>query len=337
VTTDTIPTDPVRLSELRPGMPLSALVAVYGKNWPRMLPSSSFFYDESMGFLARIDIDGVIGSLTFAKAFPLSVEIGGLRTGMSVEEARAARNDLADAGIEPDAPKVRLFRLMLPQGIQLEGRFVADLMIAMQLSRPGAVYERKLDYPEPAEQAGAPFADPNFKLVVLEALHASHSIHLGRRDKLAEHLLGPGYAEMRDGYELLKPVYAWLTRYPLTAAHLAAVEELVFDAGNEIYTYAFPYWDGETDEFDVTSLEGIEQLVNLRRIDVTSLLLETDLSCLAGLSQLEHLDLGHGSYRGGESLLRLPKLKSLGCSEGAFADPALIPALRARGVTMQYY
>jgi len=317
-------------------MPIATLIAVYGENWPRMSPSSTFFFDEPMGFLVRIDIDGVIGALTFAKAFPVAVEIGGLRRGMSIEEAWAARPDLADAGIAPGTTAVRLLRLMLPEGIRLEGRFLHDRMIAMELSRPGAVYERKLDYPEPAGQAGAPFADPNFKLVVLEALSSSRKIELGPREKLAQHLLGPDYSEMIDGYQMLKPVYVWLTRYPLSAEHLAAVEELVFDAGNNIYPYAFPYWDGETDEFDVRSLDGIEQLVNLRRIDVISLLFDTDLSRLAGLSRLEHIGLGHGLYRGGETLLGLPNLKSVSCGEAAFTDAGVVPALRARGVTLQF-
>jgi hypothetical protein len=336
VATHTTPTDPVPLSKLRPGMPLAALIAAYGKNWPRMPPSSTVFHDEPMGFVASIDVNDVIGSVTFARSFPLPVEIGGLTRGMSIAQALAARPDLVDAGISPGTT-VRLFRLMLPDGVQFEGRFRDDQMIAIELSRFAAVYERKLSYPLAAGKPGAPFADPNFKLVVLDALISSGAIQLGPRDRLARHLLGPSYDEARDGYDLLKPVYAYLVRYPLVAADLAAVEELVFDGGNDIYAYAFPFWDGETDAFDVHSLEGIELLANLRRIEVISLLLDTDLSHLSGLQQLEHVGLGHGPYQNGNSLLQLPKLKSVNCGRDAFSDSSLFPALGARGVSVRLF
>ncbi|SHJ80934.1 hypothetical protein SAMN05444159_1559 [Bradyrhizobium lablabi] len=334
--TNTTPTDPVPLSKLRPGMPLATLIAAYGENWPQKPQSNTFFFDEPMGFLVHIDVDGVIGAVTFAKSFPLPVEIGGLKRGMSMAQALAARPDLTDAGVAPRSA-VRLLRLMLPDGVQFEGRFLEDQMIAMELSRPGAVYERKLSYPPAAGKPGAPFADPNFKLVVLDALASSGAIQLGPRDRLARHLLDPSYNEARDGYDLLKPVYAYLVRYPLVVADLAAVEELVFDGGNDIYAYAFPFWDGETDAFDVYSLEGIELLANLRRIEVISLLLDTDLSRLSGLQQLEHVGLGHGPYQNGDSLLQLPKLKTVSCGRDAFSDPSLVPTLGARGVSVRLF
>jgi hypothetical protein len=336
VTANTSPTDPVPLSKLRPGMPLTALVAAYGKNWRRMPPSSTVFHDEPMGFVASIDVNDMIGSVTFARSFPLPVEIGGLKRGMSMAQALAARPDLTDAGFEPGIP-LRLLRLMLPDGVQFEGRFREDQMIAIELSRPGAVYKRKLSYPPAAGKPGAPFADPNFKLVVLDALASSGAIQLGPRDRLARHLLVPSYDEARDGYDLLKPVYAYLVRYPLTATHLAAVEELVFDGGNDIYAYVFPFWDGETDAFDVRSLEGITLLANLRRIDVISMLRDTDLSHLSGLQRLEQISLGHGPYQNGDSLLQLPGLKSVSCGSDAFSDSSLVPALRARGATVRLF
>jgi hypothetical protein len=318
-------------------MPLAALIAAYGEHWPRRPLSNTFFFDEPMGFLVNIDVNDVIGAVTFTKFFPLPIEIGGLKRGMSTEEARAARPDLADAGTAPGITTVRLFRLMLPDGLELETRFLQDRMIAMALSKPGAVYERTQNYPQATAQPGAPFADPNFKLVVLDALLTSGAIALGPRDKLARHLMGSSYDEARDGYQLLTPVYDYLLRYPLSAVDLARVEDIVFDGGNEIYPYAYPFWDGETGEFDVHSLEGIALLPNLRRIHVISMLLDADLSRLAGLSKLEQLSLGHGPYHNGKSLLQLPKLNSVSCGEKAFSDPSVIAALRARGVSLRLF
>jgi hypothetical protein len=194
-----------------------------------------------------------------------------------------------------------------------------------------------MDYPQPEATAGAPFADPNLKLAVLDTLLTSGTITLGPREELAQSLLGPDYDEDEQGYALLEPVYDWLTRFPLTATHLAAVDELIFDGGNEIYTYAFPFWDGESDEFDVKNLEGIGQLANLRSIHVISMMLDNDLAHLAGLAQLEQLSLEHGPYKNGQTLLELPSLKSFSCGKGAFADPALLDALRARGVAVKLF
>jgi len=120
--TNTTPTDPAPLAKLRPGMPLKALVDAYGDNWARMAPSDTFFLGEPMGFAARIDINGVLGSVIFTKSFPLAVEFGGLKRGMSRDEALAARPDLIDAGIAPGTTSVRLYRLTLPDRLQLELR-----------------------------------------------------------------------------------------------------------------------------------------------------------------------------------------------------------------------
>jgi uncharacterized protein DUF6892 len=329
---NTTPTDPAPLAKLRPGMPLKALIDAYGPNWARMAPSDTFFFAEPMGFLARIDVNGLIGAITFAKKFPLPVEFGGVRRGMPLEQALAARPDLLDAGIAPGTTAVRLFRLTLPDALQLELRVLDDIVIAMELSKPDAVYERKISYPSPVGKPGAPFTDPNLKLVVLSSLIDAGTIHLGPRKKLAAHLLGPGYDEDQDGYCMLKPVYDYLVRYPLTANHLAAVTSIEFDGGSEIYNYPFPFWDGEDGEFDVASLEGIERLINLKRIEMVSLLNDPDLSRLAALRQLEHLGLNGARYQNGDALLELPALKSLTCSTWSFSDPALIPALRARSV-----
>jgi hypothetical protein len=82
-------------------------------------------------------------------------------------------------------------------------------------------------------------------------------------------------------------------------------------------------------------LEGIERLINLKRIEIISLLTDPDLSRLATLTQLEHVGLDLGRYQNGKALLQLPALKSLTCSAIAFSDPSLIPALRARGVAVR--
>jgi hypothetical protein len=69
------------------------------------------------------------------------------------------------------------------------------------------------------------------------------------------------------------------------------VEQLVFDGGNEIHTYPFPFRDGEGGEFNVASLAGIEVLANLRGFNVISILEEGDLARLEPLGRLEKVGL----------------------------------------------
>ncbi|OWK24174.1 hypothetical protein AJ87_24770 [Rhizobium yanglingense] len=54
----------------------------------------------------------------------------------------------------------------------------------------------------------------------------------------------------------------YLERYPLTDELLTAVEE--FDGGGTAYRFAWYFWDGEDDVFDVKDLSGIELCRNLR-------------------------------------------------------------------------
>ena len=46
----------------------------------------------------------------------------------------------------------------------------------------------------------------------------------------------------------------------LTEQELESVKELVFDGGEDIYFLLMPDWDGESDEFEVQSIGGVELL-----------------------------------------------------------------------------
>lgn len=49
------------------------------------------------------------------------------------------------------------------------------------------------------------------------------------------------------------------------------IESLCFDGGNEIYHILKPDWDGEDSLFDVRSVEGFQNLTNLKTVDYISM------------------------------------------------------------------
>ncbi|MBV9703377.1 MAG: hypothetical protein JO163_11660, partial [Methylobacteriaceae bacterium] len=172
-------------------------------------------------------------------------------------------------------------------------------------------------YPHAEDEPGRPFKDPNLKLVVLDAMREAKLIDLGSPKQLAEHVLGKPVDLTREGHRLIRPVYDYLARYPVTQRELDAVEQLVFDGGDAIYPYIYFFWDGTTSDFDVVSLEGIESLRNLRRFNSIALLRDTDLSRLARLSKLEAVDLSLDHYRNSEALLDLPNLRQVAFFSGS--------------------
>lgn len=336
---DTTRVDLAALAALRPGMPVAELRMIFGDDWVPPKPGSSFFFAEDIGFIARIDVRGIIGMVTFAAKFSSSLAIEKLKVGMTLQEARAAHPALRRIE-DPEAAKYKLDRYVtaLPNGTELEVRIREGRVLALHLSRPGLIYELPAPiYPTAEPTPGAPFADPNFKLVVLDALLAARAINLGPEASLAKHLIGPRYNREKDGYELLKPVYDYLVRYPLSREHLAAVEGLTFDGGNDIYVYPFPFWDGETLDFHVNSLAGIELLTNLRRFTVISMLNDNDLSRLGSLSKIEEVTLDPGPFKNARTLLALPKLREIDCYDTSLSDPAIEAALKAKGVKVTVY
>lgn len=113
------------------------------------------------------------------------------------------------------------------------------------------------------------FEDFGFKLVVINSL-------LGKKTSFSEKLeemkikyvnkyLNDMY-EYDDGFECLPEMVEYFENLKLTKDDLALVKELVFDGGNDIYFLIMPYWDGESNEFDVVSIKGFEKLPNLEEV-----------------------------------------------------------------------
>ncbi|HDR7355971.1 TPA: ybaK/ebsC family protein, partial [Bacillus wiedmannii] len=57
----------------------------------------------------------------------------------------------------------------------------------------------------------------------------------------------------------------------LETSDLEKIESLCFDGGNEIYHILKPDWDGEDSLFDVISVEGFQNLNNLKTVEYISM------------------------------------------------------------------
>ncbi|MFC0809003.1 DUF6892 domain-containing protein [Ensifer sp. P24N7] len=301
------------LADLRPGMPITKVEEAFGSAWKPLAPHKGGKIDlleNSHGFVAWIDRNGLIGMLNYDHRFQHPV--GGIAMGLKIGQVRAAMPSLE---IGDDLPMMRGVRMgvrRFPEGYTLCVRLTLETVNEISFSNPEAEYPEPTEpaYPAAAGMAGAPFDDPNLKLVVLSSLLDAKQIDLGTPEQLAAHVLGRAVDLEDEGYEIIPEALDYLKRYPLTDELLAAVEEIEFDGGGTAYPYAWFFWGGEDDVFDVKDLSGIELCTNLKRFSAISMIGKVDVRTLVPFQRLEHLSLSTGIDHV-EALLDLPALKEV--------------------------
>jgi hypothetical protein len=335
-----VPVDFSALAALRPGEAREVLARALGHRWREPAPhqeGSVKSIARVHGFQARIDTSDHIGEIYFHEPFSQDVEIAGLRIGMPLAEVLAKRPELKDPMRLPVYQAV-LYSVEASSHYRLQLEFRWGNLYQVGFRNPKAVYPPKqpMVYPPPAGAPGAPFADPNFKLVVLSALLETDALDLAEDRDLAEFVLKRPVDLEQEGYALIAEAYDYLVHYPLAEADLASVETITFDGGNDIYPYCYRFWDGETKEFDVRSIEGIARCVNLRSINCIAMIERLDVAQLVGLLRLEEIKLPQTCVNP-QRLLDLPALKKLTFHEPAIADEALLARLRAKGVAVRIY
>lgn len=130
------------------------------------------------------------------------------------------------------------------------------------------------------------FPDLNFKLCVISAL-----MDLGYfEDEASE---AQDSDEETEDFEAIPAVMEFYRDLELGPELLARVTSLTPDGGDAVYEYATHVWDGEDDQFDVSSIEGIEQLVNLERFAPAAMLPSKgiDFTPLLGCKKLKTVDM----------------------------------------------
>ncbi|MEV0684847.1 hypothetical protein AB0I35_13380 [Nocardia sp. NPDC050378] len=116
------------------------------------------------------------------------------------------------------------------------------------------------------------FVDFNLKLAVIEELMYSEAPKLepwSLEDTLkAQGFDGDLWEYSVDNYfdQIVPEAKAYFENLELSTELLAGVEQLIFDGGCQVYFQCCPHWDGETEQFDVASVEDLHLLPNLKRV-----------------------------------------------------------------------
>ncbi|MFC6013325.1 DUF6892 domain-containing protein [Nocardia lasii] len=118
------------------------------------------------------------------------------------------------------------------------------------------------------------FVDFNVKLLVIDKLMFGESPSLApwslKEAMEASGFTGDLWDHSHTHYfdQVMPDAAAYFGNLDLSADVLAGVEELGVDGGLPIYFECCPHWDGESDMFDVTALDDLALLPNLRRVVV---------------------------------------------------------------------
>lgn len=341
------------LAAVRPGASLQSLRQLAGARWREPLPHARGLVAclrHSHGFTAQVDVHGIVGRVVFGTLwsdppFSADVDVAGLQAGMSLQEARRRYPQLSiHAGRHP-APTCGF--LKLGAGVVVRLQFLYEQLRVVEILDETAIFPARIPiaYPAPAGPPGYPFHDPNFKLVVLSDLLDRNVIHLGRLEELAVFLIGRPFDD-QEARGLIRPVYDYLVRFPLGAGELDAVERIMFDGGLSIYSYIWPSRDGESEEFGVQNVDGIDLCRNATEL--------VDLPVKNGcdfrsapfrlLPKLSTLTLTIGCYSNIEALLDLPALREChvrgnrilaDVSTPGHPSRQVMERLRARGVKVR--
>ena len=134
------------------------------------------------------------------------------------------------------------------------------------------------------------FKDLNFKISIIGALH-----ELGYYNDEADAIKD----ENLDWDEDYKPIPAMVEFYrnlKIKPEYLEEIEDFQPDGGDLCYQYLFNVWDGEDNQFDIKSIEGIGALKNLKSFDPISMIHEDGLD-YGPILECKNLEFVNMEYR----------------------------------------
>ena len=178
----------------------------------------------------------------------------------------------------------------------------------------------------------------NLKLVTISMLIEANALEYD------EVLCETTFEKIEDDEELSDDLYGapipelvdYFTQLDITA-QLDQVHQLSLDGGRDIYQFATYFWDGEDEVFDITSLEGIETLVNLELLQFDHMVSGSiSLKPLASLKKLRQVSLNYNHFIDFEALLDINSLEQVTLSFTYNKDvSSIVDRLKAKGLAVK--
>ena len=114
------------------------------------------------------------------------------------------------------------------------------------------------------------FADFNFKLSVVQILMYEKGLIEPAFDvyEFAERYTVREIDIEEDGYEIIPEVKDWFEQLEVDQKFTGEITSIQQDGGNDIYAQLFPFWSGETDDFNIQSFEDVDQFKNLKEMEL---------------------------------------------------------------------
>ena len=182
-------------------------------------------------------------------------------------------------------------------------------------------------------------ADDNFRLTLLQSAWDQELLPPFDKQAFYAGELKTPYDPRADYNDRIdERVKKHLLAIPLPDELLANLTRVTWDGGNEVFHYIWTNWDGESDEFAVHNIAGIEVCTGLETLQFISGAQFDDCAPLARLSKLEDVMLLGGTMADLRPLTKLPRLRKV---EVVAADTPnnhdAIERLRARGIDVTAY
>ncbi|MBN1411383.1 MAG: hypothetical protein JW969_11110 [Spirochaetales bacterium] len=132
------------------------------------------------------------------------------------------------------------------------------------------------------------FADKNFRLMVINFLLMEGQLQEGLDDVLVRHWKDDYY-----GNKPLPDILEFFNGLKLPRELLNSVHTISPDTGDDIYLHLVPNWDAMDSQFNISNLDDVRLLPNLKKIIIYCLANENslDLGPLLELPRLEEIDI----------------------------------------------
>lgn len=111
------------------------------------------------------------------------------------------------------------------------------------------------------------FPDQNMKLIVIQGARYAGLLPAFNKQAFFRDVLHEEFDDNAEyNYQLDERVREYLLAMPLPAELLRQIKTLEWDGGIDVFSDIWTYWSGETDDFTVHDVTGIEQLTGLERV-----------------------------------------------------------------------